>query len=97
MELKKAHRKKVASDIVEYECRYNSGHFRCYLSVIKSGIKIVVVGGAEESGMPGEEFTFFRKAEGLDAAKKIAESLPPLSPEDMGRHQFEKVGYVIFD
>lgn len=97
MELRQASRKKVANEVVEYESHYTSGDFRCRLSVTKDGIRIEVTGGAEDVGAPGEEFTFFQKTESSDAAKKIAQSLPALGPEDMVQYGFEKVGYVILN
>ena len=97
MELEPIFKKRKYIGPLEYTAHYKFDHFRCHLRVSEAGIKIVITGGAEGFGEPGEQFIFFQKAASLDEAIKIAESLPKIGPDDAEKYGFEKISYAILN
>ena len=81
-----------------YESRWNIKGFRCKLTLDKTGITIVMRGGATSPGYPGEEFIFFRDELGTTKALEFIEQLPhEFGPERCTKLGFKQTRYAIFN
>lgn len=89
----------IRGNILEsYRANWTYKHFRCRLKAIEEGITIVMRGGAETMGAPGEEITFFRRTASLEDALSIIEKLPSkFGPKTCLENGFQELGRVLIN
>lgn len=89
----------IRGNILEsYRANWTYKLFRCRLKATEEGITIVMRGGAETMGAPGEEITFFRQVQNLEEAVAFIQKLPEkFGPRTCVRLGFKEMGHVLLN